>query len=155
MADEIERKFKISHLPHGIKRESGVFIRQGYVCLNEDAELRVREKGNNYFLTFKSGEGLVRPEWEVGIPIWVFEGLWLSTRNARIYKRRYKIAGPDGLVFEIDVFEGQLRGLVILEVEFPTKEAADRFELPPEFNGIEVTEDDRYKNKHLAVFGRP
>jgi hypothetical protein len=39
---------------------------------------------------------------------------------------------------EVDVFEGALDGLAIVEVEFPSSEAADAFE-PPAWFGEEVT----------------
>lgn len=151
---EIERKFRLSCFPHGIKKDKVVFIRQGYLVCS-DVELRIREKDGKYFMSCKDGEGLAREEWEQEVPLWVFEGLWPSTCGARIEKNRCIVEGPNGLVFEIDVFQGSLRGLVILEVEFLDKEAAERFELPTEFKGIEVTNDEKYKNKHLAIFGIP
>lgn len=155
---EIERKFRLTHLPQSIKGGAHALIRQGYLFSNDDVELRVREKDEKYFMTCKGRAdegGLIREEWEREIPFWMFDGLWARTCGARIEKRRYTIEGQDGLVFEFDAFIGSLRGLVILEVEFPSKEAAERFELPAEFKGIEVTNDERYKNKHLAIFGIP
>ena len=40
------------------------------------------------------------------------------------------------------------------ELEFPDEDAARGFE-PPAWLGREVTEDDAYKNRALAVEGRP
>lgn len=152
---EIERKFRLSCLPHGIKKDKVVSIRQGYLVHSDydDVELRIREKNGKYFMTCKDNGGLVREEWEKEIPEWMFDGLWPKTFGARIIKNRYVVDGPNGLLFEIDVFEGSLRGLVVLEVEFSSEEVAKNFKLPAEFNSIEVTDDKRYKNKHLAVFG--
>jgi len=151
---EIERKFRLSHIPHGIKKDKVVFIRQGYLVCGE-VELRIREKNGKYFMTCKDGEGFVREEWEREIPSWMFKGLWPSTYGARIEKNRYVIEYSNSLVFEIDVFNGFLRGLIILEVEFPNEGVAESFELPVEFKGVEVTNDERYKNKRLAIFGIP
>lgn len=52
-------------------------------------------------------------------------------------------------VFELDVFKGPLKGLVILEIELKNKNEA--VELPP-FLQIkkEVTSDKRFSNFHLA-----
>jgi CYTH domain-containing protein len=60
----------------------------------------------------------------------------------------------DELEIELDVFEGELEGLVVAEVEFDSDAAADSFE-PPEWFGDEVTGDDRYLNETLAIQGRP
>jgi len=49
-------------------------------------------------------------------------------------------------------------GLSILECEFPDEETANDFELPEwirEHVIEEVTEDERYQNKNLAVNGLP
>jgi len=152
---EIERKFRLSSIPHEIKRDPGVLIRQGYFCFDEDIELRLREKQGKYYMTCKSTDNLVREEWEVKIPFWVFGGLWFQTQGARIEKCRHTVDGPNGLKLEIDVYLGSLRGMVILEVEFPDEKSAKEFRLPKEYNAIEVTEDERYKNRHLAIFGIP
>lgn len=52
-------------------------------------------------------------------------------------------------VFELDVFKGPLKGLVIMEIELEDKD--QEVELPP-FIAIkkEVTEDKRFTNFHLA-----
>ena len=152
---EIERKFRLISVPHEIKKLPGVLIRQGYLFFDDEIELRLREKGGKHFITCKTTGNMIRKEWEVKIPLWVFSGLWVQTHSARLEKRRYTIDGPNGLKFEIDAYLGSLKGMFILEVEFPDEETARKFELPKEYNAIEVTEDDRYKNRHLAIFGVP
>jgi CYTH domain-containing protein len=59
-----------------------------------------------------------------------------------------------GLRIEVDVYDGALTGLVLAEVEFATEQDSAAFE-PPDWFGAEVTEDARYKNRALAVDGRP
>jgi adenylate cyclase len=44
--------------------------------------------------------------------------------------------------------------LLLVEVEFSSIDASRQF-TPPDWFGVEVTEDQRYKNKQLAVFGIP
>jgi adenylate cyclase len=55
----------------------------------------------------------------------------------------------NGLICEIDVFGGDLAGLVLAEVELPNEEAAFRL---PEWLTIEreVTDDSAYTNSALA-----
>ena len=51
MAIEIERKFLVTQNPLGLAKES-VKIRQGYIVNERKQVIRVREKGENYFLLF-------------------------------------------------------------------------------------------------------
>ena len=60
------------------------------------------------------------------------------------------------MLFRSDIFAEKLEGLVLLEVEFPNEEEALAFELPKNsFKIVEVTEDERYKNHNLALYGNP
>lgn len=52
-------------------------------------------------------------------------------------------------VAELDLFHGLHEGLRLVEVEFPTTEAADRF-TPPSWFGPDVSSDSRYRNSWLA-----
>jgi CYTH domain-containing protein len=70
--EEIERKFLIDSLPEEIKEElkksSPEEIRQGYIALEEDGvEVRIRQKGDNFYQTIKSGEKGQRKEIEIEI----------------------------------------------------------------------------------------
>jgi CYTH domain-containing protein len=70
-----------------------------------------------------------------------------------VEKTRYE-APVRGHTAEIDRYRGALAGLVTVEVEFESLEAAAAFE-PPGWFGQEVTGDDRYANRRLAVDGLP
>lgn len=154
MSKEIEKKFLLTKLPAGITR--GVKIFQGYLSLG-DPEVRVRAKGEEFFLTRKTGAGFVREEEEYAISKKVFEILRSLTENAGIEKTRYEIVGDDGLTWEIDEFQTRLtRGLFLAEVELPDESVAP--EIPPAIAEViesDVTADERYKNKNLAVYGTP
>ena len=52
------------------------------------------------------------------------------------------------------MFEGPLRGMVLGEVEFDSKEASAAFDAPA-WLGDEVTGDARYANESLALRGAP
>jgi len=150
---EIERKFRLHCMPKGILLSPGKYIEQGYL-ITENGELRVRRKGTRCYLTVKGGGDLSRDEWETEIPIWAFQTLWPATEGRRIEKRRYTIYSGEDCKLEIDEYDGALRGLVIMEVEFPSEAAALWFILPVWADVItEVTADERYKNKSLAVSG--
>ncbi len=64
-------------------------------------------------------------------------------------KTRYRIPLENGLTAELDLFHGRHEGLRVVEVEFPSVEAADAFE-PPAWFGEDVSADPRYRNSYLA-----
>lgn len=149
---EIERKYLVKH-PPGLENFSSEEILQGYLLITDEKEIRIRKKGNNYFQAVKVGQGLKRQEIEREIGMFQFEEHWPETEGRRIEKRRYMIY-YDAVLIELDVYSGELTGLITAEVEFKSEEDSMLFEPPPWF-GPEVTHDDRYKNKNLAVFGIP
>jgi CYTH domain-containing protein len=154
MGTEIERKFLVDRLPPDLESLSGKTIRQGYVIdAAEGIELRVRQKQSAYYQTIKMGEGLSRTEIEIELSPDQFNQLWPYTDGRRLNKTRYTF--PVGVhTAELDRFEGNLEGLLLVEVEFASIKAARDF-APPDWFGCDVTEDRRYKNKHLAVHGIP
>jgi CYTH domain-containing protein len=154
MADEIERKFLVPDGSFPGEIGAGKRIRQGYVALDGDVEVRVRLLDDGARLTVKAGSGLVRTEVEV--PVGELEGrqLWDHAEGRRIDKVRYRHDLGAGLVAEVDVYEGALTGLCTVEVEFPDAEQAGSFEPPPWF-GRELTGDRRWSNAALACDGIP
>lgn len=156
MATEIERKFipDVRGLIFDPDQGGGVRIVQGYVALDTSGtEVRVRQMGDQTYLTVKSGKGLTRTEVEMEISTKQFEELWPLTAGRRVEKVRY-LAPFQGHDVELDVYEGPLEGLFVAEVEFDSPSAAAAYQVPGWFLS-EVTDDARYKNKNLAVDGRP
>ena len=149
---EIERKFLVAETPDGLEGYPHEAIRQGYLALEPGgAEVRIRQKGDRFFQTVKRGAGLQRTEVEVLLATAQFEALWPLTEGRRVEKIRYRIAYQNHVI-ELDIYSGVLSGLMTAEVEFASVEASAIFEPPPWF-GRDVTEDNRYKNKSLAVDG--
>jgi adenylate cyclase len=151
---EIERKFVVAKLPEGIDQFSSKEILQGYLAVTrERTEVRIRRRGNKCSLTVKHGVGKTRTEEEIRISKRQFVSLWELTGRKRLKKLRYCIP-YEGLNIEVDVYQERLKGLVTAEVEFPSEEASNDFQ-PPGWLGLEVTDDDRYKNRNLALRGFP
>lgn len=154
---EIERKWLIDSkkLPD-IQFASSSTIQQGYLAVTENGtEVRLRQDGNYFTQTVKSGGTLRRTEYEVAITREIFLQLWPATLGARIEKNRHCITlPPHGIVLELDIYSGSLEGLLIAEIEFPDSKSSQMFTAPDWF-GDDVTADTRYKNKNLAVYGRP
>lgn len=151
---EIERKWLVTRAPAEALEAPSEAIEQGYLTLGSDeAETRVRRRGERCFLTVKSGGGLSRAEHEIELTAAQFAALWPATEGARVLKRRHLVPGEAGRVIELDVFEGELRGLIVAEVEFDDPWGAESF-APPYWFGREVTDDPAYRNQRLA-FGLP
>lgn len=153
MATEIERKWVFDSPPTGAGHASGARIRQGYLTeAAGPAEVRVREIDGAFFMTIKSGAALSRVEEELEIDRSRFESLWALTEGRRIEKRRHTI-GSDPLLV-IDVYGGDLLGLVTAEAEFAS-EAEARAYTPPEWFDREVTGEPGWSNSSLAIEGLP
>lgn len=151
---EVERKFLVGTLPD-LDRASKSVVRQGYLTGPSDSvEIRLRQKDDRFFLTLKAGAGTVRTERETEITAAQFDTLWPETAGRRVEKERWVGDLGGGLVFELDVFQGDLAPLTLVEVEFTTLEAAQAF-VPPDWFGADVTDDKRFKNKALASAGLP
>lgn len=151
---EIERKWTISEVPANLHEFDHKTIRQGYIAIDEQGtEVRLRDKEGTYTLTVKSKGGLVRGEFETPISADQFNTLWGTTEGKRVEKTRYSIPSGQSTI-ELDVYEGNLAGLVTAEVEFTSVDAAYKFEVPNWF-GVDVTEDGNYKNQNLAQVGLP
>lgn len=149
---EVERKFLVPEPPDldGTKSDE---IVQGYLAVGSDGEVRLRRKGEGLVLTAKRGSGIARDEAEIQLDTGEFELLWPLTEGRRLRKRRHLIPHGDREI-ELDVYEGDLEGLLVAEIEFPSEDAARAFE-PPAWIGEEVTGDERYLNKTLATRGSP
>ena len=154
MAHEIERKFLVTNIPPDLENYPRNEIVQGYLEIRDDGtEKRVRSKGGRYTHTVKSGGGLSREETEKEITEEEFMLHWPKTSGKRVQKVRYDIEYGD-LLIELDIYSGELEGLIVAEVEFESEEYSAAFE-PPNWIGPEITDDHRYKNKHLALHGMP
>jgi adenylate cyclase len=149
---EVERKFLVADPPDLDGTESDE-IDQGYLAIGAEGEVRLRRRGDRHLLTAKHGSGLARDEAEIELEPNAFEQLWPLTEGRRLHKRRHVVPHGD-LKIEVDVYAGDLDGLVVAEVEFGSEDEARRFE-PPAWVGQEVTGDERYLNETLATRGSP
>ena len=153
MPSEIERKFVVSvhQLPE--LTGAGTALRQGYLAVEDDVEVRVRITPTSAVVTVKVGSGLHRTEVELPLSMEAAEELWPATVGRRLTKVRHCV-DLDGTVAEVDVYEGSLAGLCTTEVEFPDEIASRAFQPPPWF-GVEVTGETSWSNAQLAQHGTP
>jgi len=152
---EIERKWLLAGAPAWLTDRRSKRVRQGYLAITEQVELRVRAVEDERLLTVKHGHGEVRREVEVALEASQFDALWPLTESARVVKRRHLVPlEGQALTDEVDVYEGDLEGLVVAEIEFGSEADADGFEAPAWLDR-EITGDPRYENQSLALNGLP
>lgn len=147
MGIEIERKFLVKNDSwRGLG--AGTPYRQGYLSTDRERVVRVRRAGDRGFLTVKgAGDGAARAEYEFEIPVAEADEM-LDTLCLRplIEKVRHLVPFA-GLVWEVDEFSGDNRGLILAEVEL---EREDQPVVLPDWVGREVTGDPRYFNAYLV-----
>ena len=116
--------------------------------------LRKIEKENqaSYVLTIKSGGLAVRQEFELPLQEADYARLFQKVEGRVLQKVRYLIPLEDGYTAELDRFEGELEGLLLVEVEFPSVEAMNAFTAPDWF-GEDVSGSAQYHNSVLSGGG--
>lgn len=143
---EIERKFLINNKlwkPTG----TGTKIKQGYLSVDPERVVRIRVAGEKAYITIKGKpKGIVRTELEFEIPESEAEVLLKMCLDFPIVKTRFK-ESIGNMIWEIDVFDGENKGLVLAEVELADEN--QKIDLP---NWItdEVSFDSRYYNAWLS-----
>lgn len=144
MATEIERKYLIKEDDLILPAEGNRIV-QGYLWSEKGKSMRIRITKGKGFLTIKMGTNpLSRLEYEYEIPLKDAEEL-LSKCEKTIEKTRYIITHV-GMDWEVDVFEGENKGLILAELELESENQV--FEKPL-WLGMEVTKDTRYLNVNL------
>ena len=149
---EIERKFRVARLPTADLGE-GTSLRQAYVAVEGDVEVRVRSDGTHHARTVKGGAGRERDEVEVAIDATAFADLWRVAGARHLEKTRHRV-DLDGLTAELDLYAGALAGLAVVEVEFASRQEAEAFD-PPDWFGAELTGQAAWSNAALARHGAP
>lgn len=158
---EIERKFLIQKLPENLQEYPCRVIEQAY--LNTDPVVRVRKEDDTYYLTYKGKGMMAREEHNLTLNKESYYHLRDKADGNIISKKRYLIplanpgfqegfpAPPEdySLMIELDVFEAPFAPLILAEVEFGSKSAAEAF-LPPCWFGEEVTYQKEYHNSYMA-----
>lgn len=147
MGVEIERKYLVKNEDWRKEEVTKVHMAQGY--LNQiNNTVRVRLAGDKAFITIKGKtKGIARLEFEYEIPVEDAKVMLTLSQTPIVEKDRH-IVHYKGHVWEVDEFHGANEGLVVAEVELKSEdEVAEK----PDWIGMDVSEDKRYRNTHLAV----
>ncbi len=153
MGQEIEYRYLLKTRPDtGAVKPN--HIMQGYLCTHPGCVVRVRvlggAKGDKGFLTIKGEKiGATAPEFEYEIPADDAKAILTLCGDNALTKDRYGLIGPDGMLWDVDIFTGRHEGLMIAEIELPLD--GDPYVIPDWLDGIDVTEDRRLGNASLVV----
>ena len=146
---EIERKYYIETLPENLEQYPSHLIEQAYLCT--EPVVRVRREDDTFYMTYKSKGLLSREEYNLPLTEEAYFHLRKKADGRILTKRRYLIPlNGTTYTIELDVFEGDYKGLILAEVEFPTEEKALSF-TPPEWFTKDVTFSGEYQNSKLAM----
>ncbi len=132
-------------------------VSEFYTDIRVCKEVRYSRVGSNYYKTIKTG---VTGSKELN-SIEVTKANYLKKRKKlvghKIFKNRYTIE-QDREKYFIDRYLDNLDGLYMLEVLFKNKKDRLNYELPDIFRHFvikDITKDERYQNKNLALLGNP
>jgi len=143
---EIERKFLVDCKKWN-PADKGKKMKQGYLSIDTERTVRVRITNDEAFITIKGKTvGIKRTELEYKIPIKDAEVLMEMCLDFQIEKTRY-YEKKDNVVWEIDIFEGENKGLILAEVEL---EHENQHINLPNWIEKEVSKDYRYFNSWLS-----
>ena len=161
---EIERKFTIKRLPADLESYPFRRIEQGY--LNTSPVVRVRREDDEYYLTYKGSGMMAREESNLPLTREAYCHLKEKADGRIISKKRYLIPllHPEfqeregfpcppadySLTIELDVFAPPVAPLIMAEVEFGSREAAEAF-IPPDWFDEDVTYRPEYHNSYMAL----
>lgn len=153
MGLEIERKFLVVNDTYKDMAVSRRHIEQFYLSADPDRTVRVRIADGHAWITVKGlTVGCRRGEWEYRIPVADAEAMRPMAVRRVVRKMRWIVpAAEDGLRWEVDIFEGELDGLRVAEIELPSEDTP--FTRAP-FTGREVTGEPGYYNSVLALGGK-
>lgn len=149
---EIETTYLANSLPKGLQDLEGRTLVDIYFPANAvHPHLRIRQKGSSYTLTKKTqvntGDASTQTEENIELTKDEFDAL-AAGNGKTVAKVRYELPIGEHIA-EIDVFTGDLEGLVLVDVEFNSAAERDKF-IKPDFCGADVTQEDFIAGGMLA-----
>ncbi len=147
MGTEIERKFLVTD-DSWRQIAKGVRYVQGYLSRDRERTVRIRTAGGKGYVTIKgASRGIARSEYEYDIPHDDARRILAELCDRPLIEKvRYRIP-YGGLVWEVDDFAGENKGLIVAEVELEREDQTIR---KPPWVGKEVSNDPRYGNSNLV-----
>lgn len=141
---ELERTFLAKTLPSNLKNCKFKEIIDVYIPKSsKHCPIRLRKNGDKFELTKKTpmdGEFNKLLEQTIILTKEEFDDFNTQLDGKRIHKIRYYY-NHQGRMAEIDVFQDDLKGLVLIDFEFETQEEMEQFTIP-DFCLIDITPEE-------------
>lgn len=154
MALEIEKKFLLSNNDWYDLIDSSTYFKQGYLNGAENSNndlkssVRIRIEGNKANINIKSMTlSITRQEYEYSIPLDDAEKMLEELCNQPLIEKTRHIVKYKGHKWEIDVFEGDNKGLIVAEIELKSED--EKFDIPS-WIAEEVSSQEKYYNVCLV-----
>ncbi len=152
---ELERRFLLRELPHGLSvTDEHLQITDNYIT---GTRLRLRKirapRANEWRLKLTQKFAPAPPDFahtiitNIYLSLYEYEVLSVFAGN-EIRKNRYPYQ-HEGRTYSVDVFLGDLRGLILAETEFASDEEMNGFSAPP-FALFDVTSDEMFTGAKLC-----
>ena len=141
---ELEKTYLVKKLPKNLKNCKFKEIIDIYIPKNSDhPKLRLRKHGAKFELTKKEpvneADASHQIEQTIILTKTEFDTLNQQLEGRRVRKIRYYY-DYNGRTAEFDVFQDELKGLVIVDFEFVTLNEKDNFQMP-EFCLVDITQE--------------
>ncbi|WP_315765813.1 MULTISPECIES: CYTH domain-containing protein [unclassified Bradyrhizobium] len=150
MPVEIERKFLVKNDTWRDQATHSERLRDGLVAREHDLKVRIRCYGDRTTLCVKGGrQGISREEFEYEIPREHAAAIFAHCGGRILEKTRYYVPGQSG-IWQVDVYQDVLDGVVIAEIELPSESATVDL---PDWVGEEITGNPRYSKSNLLAEG--
>ena len=151
----IERRFIILVDPKKLPSPNINAIDQSYIAVDKSNEIRLRQAGDKYTITGKGKSAGDSIKIEIDLQPALYDALVKHPSHKKLAKVRYEL-NHNNAKWRIDVFDNDSTcpGLMLAEVDLP--QDSNEISFPPGVTQIrEITGDDRYRNRNLAVHGLP
>ncbi|MDZ7611892.1 MAG: hypothetical protein U5L10_03955 [Candidatus Moranbacteria bacterium] len=142
---ELEKTYLAKYLPKGLKDCSFKEVIDVYIPKTDPHPvLRLRKNGSNFEMTkkqpVKGGDASAQTEETIILSREEFDALNNQVEGKRVRKVRYSY-NHQGKTAEIDVFQDDLKGLVLVDFEFESVNDKEIFVMP-DFCLADVTQED-------------
>ena len=149
---ELEKTYLVRRLPPGLDACPHKEIVDMYIpAAGTHPTLRVRKNGDRYEITkkqpAKEGDASEQTEHTIKLTKEEYDAL-AHVRSKRARKIRY-IYMYEGVKGEVDVFQDELAGLVLVDFEFADPKKKDAFAMP-DFCLADVTQDETFAGGKLC-----
>ncbi len=141
---EYEKIYLAKYIPEGTEKLPFVDLLDIYLPSSEEhPTLRIRKKNSTYEITkkipVKGNDSSMQNEFTIPLSSEEFAELE-QLPGKRVHKHRY-LYPYEGKTLEIDVFQDDLEGLVLIDIEFSSESDKDKHFPTPDFCLADLTQE--------------